>query len=140
MDLIKWNDAKMSIGIKLIDDEHKQLLDIINDLGTSIHKNAQKDDILIIVDRLIDYAKYHFSREEEYFDKFNYEDTVEHKKQHDIFIEKFEKIKHDLNEEKKICSIIVSEDVFLYLVEWLLYHIVGSDKKYVDLFKRNGLM
>jgi len=139
MDLIKWNDKKMSIGIKLIDDEHKQLLQIINDLSISIHKNCQKEEIVSIVDRLIDYSKYHFAREEKYFDEFNYEDATAHKHQHELFINKFEKIKNKIKLEDELCNIILTEEVFLYLVKWLLNHISGSDRKYVKLFKQNGL-
>ncbi len=139
MDLIKWSDERMSIGIKLIDDEHKELVKIINDLGLSIHKNCQRTEILTIVDRLIDYSKYHFAREEKYFKKFNYENAIEHKEQHNIFINKFEKIRKDIEEQDDLCNIILSEEVFLYLIEWLLNHITGSDKKFVDLFKKNGL-
>lgn len=140
MDVVKWNDAKMSIGIDFIDDEHKQLLKIINDLATSIHNKCQRDDIVEILDRLIDYTSYHFSTEEKYFEKFNYENSVEHKEQHQIFLDKFRKIKSEINLEDDLCSVILSEEVFLYLIQWLLHHIAGSDKKYVKLFKENGLI
>ncbi len=139
MDLVKWSDDRMNIGIKVIDDEHKQLVKIINDLGHSIYNNCQKNEILTIINRLIDYSKYHFAREEKYFKQFNYENTVEHIEQHEIFINKFEKVEKDIRDHTDLCSIILSEDVFLYLIEWLLNHITGSDKKFVALFKKHGL-
>ncbi len=108
-------------------------------MAFSIHNNCQKKDIVAIIDRLIDYSRYHFSTEEKYFDKFNYKYADAHKEQHRIFIDKFVKIKEEIVDHDDLCSIILSEEVFLYLIKWLLNHIAGSDKKFVKLFKENGL-
>ena len=64
MDFIKWNNETMGIGIMLIDNQHKELLKIINKLSSSIYNNSQQRDILEIIDELIHYADYHFSTEE----------------------------------------------------------------------------
>ena len=44
MNTIIWNDKTMSLGIPLIDEQHKELLNIINQLSTSIYSNTQKKD------------------------------------------------------------------------------------------------
>jgi len=142
MDYLEWNDNKMSIGIKLIDEQHKELLKIINKLSTSINENSQRKDILIIVNELIGYASYHFTVEEELFNKFNYKDSEEHKKEHSLFVKKFRSIKNKISNDKvylKKSAIEISGEVFQYIVDWFLNHVVGSDKKYVELFKKNGI-
>jgi hemerythrin len=48
MEYLHWNDETMSIGIELIDEQHKELLKIINQLSTTIHENSQKIDIIMI--------------------------------------------------------------------------------------------
>ncbi len=142
MDFITWNEEKMGLGIKLIDDQHKELLNIINELSTSINENTQHRDILKIIERLIIYADYHFYTEEELFDKFNYEDTYNHKKEHSIFVEEFIEIKNKISRDKSYkdkTAIELSEHVLKYIIDWFTNHVVGSDKKFVKLFKDNGV-
>ncbi len=142
MNFIEWNDETMGIGIELIDTQHKELLRIINKLSLSITSNSQRQDILDIVNELVNYAQFHFNTEEELFDKLNYENSVEHKAEHVLFMEKFialkDKITQDISYVNK-SAVEISEEVFHYILNWFLNHIVGSDKKFVKLFKENNL-
>ena len=142
MDIIIWNVDKMGMGIKIIDEQHKNLISIINDLANAIEKKEQKDVLFEIVDRLIEYTKYHFQTEEEYFDSFDFDDKSLHKSEHKYFIEHFKGIKKGLEKgiKKGDKSVIkLSEDILMYLVDWFITHITGSDRDYMDLFKKNGL-
>lgn len=142
MEFIQWNNEKMSIGIKLIDDQHKELLKITNQLSTSIHNQSQKNEIVIIIDELIDYAGYHFESEEKLFEKLDFEETEKQKKEHSKFLNKFISIKNEIIKDKVYLiknAIDTAEDIFKYIVKWLLNHIVGSDRKYIDLFKENQI-
>lgn len=143
MEYLEWNKETMGLGIKLIDDQHKELLNIINKLSTSINEHSQANDILVIVDELINYATYHFSTEEKIFDEFNYNETINHKKEHEVFVKKFLKIKDRIKTDKAYLnqnSIEIAEDIFSYIINWFLNHIVCSDRKYVELFKENGVI
>jgi len=138
----KWNDEKMNIGVDIIDKQHKELLKIINQLSTSINMSSQKDDILVIIDELIDYANFHFKTEEKIFDEFANENTKEHKKEHDLFREKFFKIKDKINNDKlyKISStILIADEIFAYMLDWFLHHILESDKKLIQKLKEKNI-
>jgi len=142
MNFIKWNDETMSIGIMLIDNQHKELLKIINKLSSSIHNHSQRRDILEILDELISYADYHFSTEEELFDKFNYKESEIHKKEHSLYVKEFIELRNKIMQDKVYMNksaIEVSESVFNYIVKWFLNHVVGSDRKFVEVFKENGV-
>jgi len=142
MEMLKWNNEKMSVGIKLIDAQHQELLKIINQLTTSIEENSQKKDILIIIDELIKFAGYHFLTEEKLFDEFNYEETEVHKNEHKEFSTKFIKMRNKLLEDelyKSKSAVIIAEEVFNYIINWFIHHVTGSDKKYVKLFKEYGI-
>ena len=142
MEFIEWNNKTMSIGIKLIDDQHKALLKIINQLSTTINENSQRSCIVIIIDELIDYSAYHFTTEEKLFDKFDYDESHNHKKEHDLFVKKFIEIKSKIpNEDFYLMrsAIEIADDVFKYIIDWFLDHVVGSDRKYVELFKKNSI-
>ena len=142
MEPIEWNNEKMSIGIKLIDDEHKVLLGIINQLSTSITEQSQKNDILIIINKLMDYASHHFKTEERLFEKFDYIEADIHLKEHSAFSEKFIEIKHKFEIDSLYLrrnSIEIAEDIFTYIIVWFLKHVNGSDRKYVKLFQDHGI-
>ncbi len=142
MNMLDWNDDKMSLGIKLIDEQHKELLNIINLLANSITNNSQKKDILTIVDKLIDYADYHFDVEKELFDKFNYEEKDHHINEHNSFAKKFSDLKVEIIHDEYYTNkspIDIAEEVFNFLIDWLLNHILYEDRKFVDLFKEKGI-
>lgn len=138
MNLLKWDEEKMGVGYKVIDDQHKELINIINKLSTSINHNSQQRDILDIVNELINYTDYHFSTEEALFERFNYKLTDEHKQEHKDFDSKFSNIKNELLEDdfyKNKSAVEVSEEIFLYIIDWLMHHILDNDKKFVSSLK-----
>lgn len=142
MEFSKWNDKTMSIGLDLLDNQHKELLQIINKLSCSIDNNTQGNDILIIVDELIQYAENHFSTEEALFDKFKYEESDSHKKEHFLFVNNFTELRDKIRNDNlyvNSSAVAISEEIFNYMLNWFLNHVTGSDKKYVDLFKKNSV-
>ena len=142
MKILEWNDEKMGLGIEIIDEQHKEFLKIINQLSTSIEQNSQKKDILVILDALIDYAQFHFAKEEELFCKYNYEYKEEHIDEHTVFNEKFLELRKKLEnntEYKNKSAIYISQEMYVYVTRWFIDHVTGTDRKYVSLFKENGL-
>ena len=138
--LLEWNNDKMNLGIKLIDEQHQYLLTIINQLASTINNKSQKKDILYIVDKFIDYSKFHFSSEEELFDSVNYSDSFKHKEEHNLFINKFKEIKKRLEnkDSSKTISIMETADkIYTYITNWLVRHILITDRKYVNLVNEN---
>ncbi len=131
---IKWNDEKMNLGIDLIDKQHKELLNLINNIMYSIENNNQIEDIEKIVEKVLDYAKYHFRTEENLFTKYNLDtdDINRHKKEHKDFVDKAKNIYSDLNNDKSIKNnygIEILTDLYNYLTRWLVHHIINEDKK-----------
>lgn len=143
MDLIIWDDESMNTGIGLIDTQHKKLCDIVNSFGNAINRNEEDKILYDIVEELIDYTQYHFSVEEEFFDKFDFPQKDLHKSEHKYFIEYFNNIKNDLDKDTKKRnkpSVDLTMDMLKFLVEWFITHITGSDREYIELFKKNGII
>ena len=143
MELLIWDDEKMGMGIEIIDSQHKKLVTIINDLATAIDKQAETEVLFAVVERLIEYTKYHFETEQKFFDEFDFHEKSLHKSEHKYFIEHFKAIQKGLEKDakKRDKNIIkLSEDILEYLVDWFIAHITGSDREYMELFKKNGLV
>ena len=125
--MLIWKDS-YSINMDLIDTQHKHLFDIGNQ-AYALLKNGLKvdkyDEIIMILEDLSNYTKYHFKCEEEYMIQINYSGYEDQKKEHTDFIEKIDAINlHDidLNQQKYI------EDLLGFIFNWVLEHILEKDK------------
>ena len=134
MVLFEWDDS-YSVDVAEIDEQHKKLVGMINKLHDALEQKKDETVVDDILNDLIDYADEHFSVEEKYFDKFSYEETVPHKKQHRQFIERVGNLKRG----HRAGGETLSQDVLQFMKDWLIGHINGSDKKYTQCFKDNGL-
>ncbi len=132
--MIEWDD-KYSVGISIIDDEHKKFIGIINKAIILEQNSSNPKEITEVLNEMNKYANTHFADEETYMVKFNYSDYENHRKEHQAFsIETmafFDKITN--SNRQLICEIL--EHLKIYLVS----HIQGTDTKYVSCFKKHGL-
>ncbi len=126
---------KYSVGYDEIDNQHKKLVEMINDLHASFKQGAANKVIENILSEMIQYTDYHFKTEEKYFEEYNYSDKETHIYEHKTFVEQVSKFYNDY----KNGSVTVTYDVLSFLRDWLVNHIQGSDKKYTAEFKDKGL-
>lgn len=134
MAIIKWIE-EYSVGVKKIDDQHKALVKLLNDLFDAMSVGKANDVLGEIINKMANYAQLHFSTEEKYFDDFDYEFSEEHKNEHRKFIEEVAGFKKGFDAG----NIVLSMEVFQFLKNWLTRHILVSDHKYVRYFKEHGL-
>jgi len=132
--LIQWG-PKYFIGLKEIDDQHKVLVDLINDVYANFGKDGNKRTVSKVLNELVNYTVFHFGNEEQYFKKFGYNDSENHNKQHKMFVDKIKKIAHDFDSGDATISL----DLVDFLKDWLINHILKIDKKYVSFFKEHGI-
>ncbi len=132
--IIEWEE-KHSVGVKLIDDQHKVLIDIVNTLIRILATTPTKEKIDEIISRLQDYKEFHFTTEEGYFKEFNYENTEEHIVKHKEFDTTIKRIISD----SKGDSIVLAFSLVDYLEDWLISHFMTEDQKYVACFHEHGL-
>jgi len=127
---VKWQDS-YSVGIDSIDLDHKKLLGLINQLQAAAHYKT--DEVLIedVLNQLVDYTKYHFTREEEMMKECEYPDFEEHKEQHESMINQVSKY----IDEYRVDKTRTIEEVAVYLKTWLVNHINGTDQKYTPYLK-----
>ncbi len=131
MNLYEWKED-YSVDIKSIDHDHQGIFKIINDLFNAISHGKAKDTLAEFLAHLADYTKTHFKREEMYFLATNYPETLEHKLQHEFFIDKIDSLKKQFESGDKQISV----ELMQFLSEWLINHILISDKKYMNHLKK----
>lgn len=123
---VSWKD-EYSVGVQIIDDQHKELFDRTNQLLNACTVGKGKEEVSRLIDFLDEYVKKHFSQEEEYQKKYQYPKYEEHKKLHQNFIQEVKNLKSKLNQNGSSLSLIV--EINNKVIHWLVNHIGKVDKE-----------
>ena len=141
---ILWRD-EYAVGIAALDDQHKQLVFIINDIEMVSHLNPSrpgyKASVDAVFERIFNYAALHFATEEALMDVFEYPGASPHKRTHAGFTDLVRSKKALVDALLDSGSPLKAQDelagIHAYLQKWLVEHMVGSDKEYVEhMFER----
>jgi methyl-accepting chemotaxis protein len=121
----EWS-PQLAVGIESIDQQHKRLIDLFNELHAVLQGDGIKgrDRIGRILDGVIDYTKYHFDHEAELMKKSSYVEADGHLASHDNFLQEVLRYKrrHGAGET-------VDLELTNFLREWLINHILKADRK-----------
>lgn len=123
--MIRWNN-NFSVGHQGIDEQHKKLIDIIEEIAFIIgKKDVGLTNLLDVLNELDDYVREHFGYEEGLMKKYSYPDAEAHIRQHDELRNKLEELNiFDIDKPEQFFN-----DLLVYLVDWLSHHIMNTDKK-----------
>lgn len=137
--MIQW-DEQYSLGIKSIDDQHKELINIIGTLSDLLTSAIEGQDIYDpmteIITSLTNYTIYHFNYEEELFAKYGYEDAAAHTKEHKNLIDEIENLDFEAIDEDQI---VYGKKILRFLLSWVFKHISGTDFLYKDFLLAHGV-
>ena len=128
---IVWED-KYKTGYKRIDDQHKELIEIINDLYDCMENKDSEDGELKEVfknalKKTVDYVSYHFSCEEKIMNAIQYDKIIQHSSYHREFTNTIYKYVQSYEDG----SLKAIDDLVKYLKDWFLNNILVTDKKFV---------
>ena len=135
MAFINW-DETLSVKINSIDNEHKKLIELINDFYENVKNRSNNEIISNLIREMKEYTLYHFKTEERYMIQFNYDAYDDHKREHDLFVSKVADLEERFNNGKAI----ISFEITSFLKDWLKEHIKGTDQKYIEFFLKNGVI
>ena len=132
--IIVW-DQSLSVGIKKIDEQHQELVKIINCLVENEDATGHSEPIAHVLDRMTQYADYHFETEEALMLEYNYPAYESHRDDHTQFKMKTAKFCLDALQGKET----LPDELLSYLRDWLTHHILKTDMKYKPYFLERGL-
>lgn len=134
MSFFVWSE-KYSVGVRELDSQHKQLMNILNELYEAMQSATDKAKLSKIIGELANYTKIHFATEEKYLEKYNYAGLTGQKNEHAKFIQKVQAFKDDFESGKLALSLNIAS----FVKDWLSNHILGSDKQYESFLNSKGL-
>lgn len=123
---ILW-DSSFSVGHAVLDNQHKKLLRLCNELSACVESNSGDADSTFhgILHELTAYAREHFSTEEAILKKHGYPQLAEQESHHTGFIEKITEILEQASE-----GILNKAGALMFLSRWWTEHILVSDMQY----------
>ena len=121
---VSW-DASLSVGIDVIDEHHRYLFDLTNDLINVMVNKRGVRELMRMFGALTEYAQVHFRAEERMMEHYCFEGTDRQKKQHREFEKNLKVFATDLHDNLLIAQI----EVVSYLRGWLVAHIRDEDTR-----------
>lgn len=125
MALLEWNDA-LSVGISEMDQQHKRLVELINQLYNAMGMGKGDDVKGTVLNDLVTYTKLHFAAEERLMQKYAYPHFAAHKQLHDELTGQVLRLKERLQAGQMVTSVTLGN----FLKDWLQRHITQQDRKY----------
>ena len=128
-DLIKW-DARLLLGIPLVDKQHERLVQLTNDLHAAFLESKETATTRFIeaAREAVKYVGYHFTTEEKMMVLLEYPDYPAHKKEHELFTKEVLLQTQKFAEQKNLAA----NRFVRFLTDWILSHVAVCDKAMVD--------
>ncbi len=132
-DLISWED-NLSVGIEEIDEQHKVLVNLLNELHRGICEKQGTEATMEVLDRLVEYTRVHFALEECLMRILSYPDYEPHKEHHELLLEQVNELVGKVKSGQH-----VSFELLNFLKNWLAKHIMEEDKEYAPFLLARGV-
>ena len=131
---LQWDDS-LSVNYPKIDQQHKDLFALVNQLVDAFEQRVEDVPIKKLVEKLTNYFFTHFRTEERVLEEFEYPDIDQHRHQHLKFTRKV--MNYRRNIEAGEMSIL--PEMIDFLVSWVVNHTSSVDMKYSSFFTEKGL-
>lgn len=91
MALIEWK-SHYSVGVEAVDHEHRELIDLINELHESLIAGAAKPDVTAFLGEIFRGISAHFALEERFMREHRYDQLDQHKQAHEQLLDEIRDI------------------------------------------------
>ncbi len=124
MSRIQWS-TDFEIGHKVVDLQHKKLVEMVNALGASVGQDTANASMATVLKELVDYTKYHFQTEEQLMREIGYPELEQHIEKHKRLVSEVVQILSDLKEDRPVTI----TNLLNFLSHWLVDHILAEDTR-----------
>ena len=120
MDPFQW-EKKYEVGIPKVDDQHRTLVDMLNNLNAAKKTEQAPQVIEQTLRGLLNYTKTHFADEETAMRDAKYPELARHRLEH-----------LDLTDQVMLLQkeAPVTFELLSFMSDWLKFHICDSDRKF----------
>jgi hemerythrin len=123
MPIIEW-DESMSVGVREIDAQHRDFVEMINEVFDAYQAGGDDKILERIMRRFCNYTLGHFALEERLMDRYEYTDYSRHVSEHMECSMKALNFFTDYIQGNKA----LIEELLNYMVAWFRSHTTGTDR------------
>ncbi|HUW61539.1 MAG TPA: bacteriohemerythrin [Candidatus Bathyarchaeia archaeon] len=136
MPRVDWDDS-LSVGIELIDEQHKVWIERLNSLSAAVESHQEVHHVSKTLDFMVDYVEFHFATEERHMAAQNYPAIEQHKAKHAEFRNTLTELVREFEEDGATHRL--GESVNTFQIAWLKNHIQQIDKQFGAFLKEKGV-
>ena len=125
---LKW-EPQYSVGVEILDEQHRKLFDIVNDLTDEIEMGSK--NLLPVIHDLVNYLSVHFKQESIVMMESNYPGYMKHSREHHDFTEKVKTFLQDCERGDEE----LGTKMIVFLKEWIFNHTTRLDMEYAHYIK-----
>lgn len=125
---IRWSNS-YSVGVASIDEQHKALIEHINQLLNAVLDSKSQETIVTTIAFLENYIQTHFRDEENIMSEYEYPGLAAHAALHRKFIAELEELKQETR-EKLNRPIYLAFRIHTMILDWFTGHICKADKQF----------
>lgn len=128
-----------SVGVEEFDDQHKHFFELANKVyEMADSETVSEKELDTLADEFGNYAFYHLSAEEEYFEKYGYPEAALHTEAHNVYRRKIQEHLSKLRGGQSDLNQIAKE-LADFSANWLFEHILSIDQHYTKFFNSKGI-
>jgi hemerythrin len=131
---IDW-DSSFSVGVKLLDEQHKRIVNMMNRLISDREATVRSEAISELLDGLTKYATDHFRAEEQLLEEHGYPGLAHQKEEHRAYRIKV----------VTLCQATISHEdsvpagLLKFMCDWWVNHILETDMEYRSFLTERGV-
>ena len=122
----------MNVGVKLLNNDHKQLVNLINTLHEGLVTGLPKPELENAFERLVTYTRIHHENEERLLADAGYHGLQIHKHEHGQMLEQLLEMQIRFINNAQLG---VDMEIMHQLRVWLFKHVQGSDQRFIHHLK-----
>jgi hemerythrin len=125
MTLIEWR-SEFETGVADVDHEHRELVDLINELHAKLGSGASRETISAFLGEVFARISAHFALEESVMRKHHYDEYAAHKSDHEKLLDDI----RDIMDDHEAGEYIDFEDALSHAVrDWFVDHFKTKDAR-----------
>jgi hemerythrin-like metal-binding protein len=132
--LLTWSHECI-VGVQAMDDQHGILMDTLNELRGMLVRGADRREICLQLERLIEFTQMHFQSEEQLLQQQGFPDAGEHRTEHQALLARLYKALEQVNREESVHF----SSVLGFLPSWYLDHVEQLDQPYGKWLNEHGV-
>ena len=125
-------DGRLLLGIAEIDEQHRNLAYLVNRLNDAVKRDESSEAIASMLDELLLATVHHFETESRYMSSYHFPGQSEHEAEHAQLVNEAQQFKEQFSQGRELL-------VLQSLKDWLLGHIIYSDKKMGAYLVKQGV-